>query len=220
MTPRTVSCWRRESGKCFLRKVPLSERKPYDTMRRNTWITGNAGEASGLAPAESGMDHPAQGTAIEHQIFITERPGCVPCAIPRQDNGNGPSLIFNEGEGTKSPKRCSRSNPLVYEAITLLKEHGYLPARVAESSLPIHLIGLKKARSLLIHVIRSRTPVPSAARLHSLFLSEVEILCRLAGAIPYQIMIWVYSPACNWRYYLVYPGGLRRDLDFPASLDI
>ncbi|WP_321505551.1 hypothetical protein [uncultured Methanoregula sp.] len=182
-------------------------------------ITGSAGSAERPTPAGSGRVNPAQGTAIEHQIPVTECPVCDPCAIPHYDPGSGLSLILNNGEGSGEQKRYSRSNPLVYEAIRVLKAHGYLPVRITESALPIHLIGLKKARSLLIHVIRSRRPVPSAAVLHSLFLSEVGILCRLAGAIPYQIMIWVYSPACSWLYYLVYPGGLRRDLDFPASLD-
>jgi len=91
--------------------------------------------------------------------------------------------------------------------------------RITESSLPLNLLGLKKRCSILVSLIRSRNPVPSAAVLHALFKEEVEYLCRLASAIPYQIMIWVYSLACGWRYYLVYPGGLRRDLDFPASLN-
>jgi hypothetical protein len=34
-----------------------------------------------------------------------------------------------------------------------------------------------------------------------------------------RIMIWVHSPACGWRYYLVYPGGLRYDHAFPASIE-
>jgi hypothetical protein len=115
--------------------------------------------------------------------------------------------------------RLSRNRPLVFEAIALLREHGFLPVRVTESSLPVNLIGLRKRGSLLVRVLRSRRPVPNAAVLHALFTGEVETLCRLAGRIPYQIMIWVYSAACGWRYYLVYPGGLRRDLDFPGSLD-
>jgi hypothetical protein len=107
----------------------------------------------------------------------------------------------------------------VFEAVRVLKEHGFLPVRVTESSLPVNLIGLRKSRSLLVRVLRSRRPVPSAAVLHAIFKEDVEMLCRLAGLIPYQIMIWVSSPSCGWLYYLVYPGGLRRDLDFPVSLD-
>ncbi|MFA4877077.1 MAG: hypothetical protein WC586_06655 [Methanoregula sp.] len=176
-------------------------------MRTNTRITGNAEGALRLTPAGFGSNAPAEGIAIEHLIPVPERPGC------------SPGIILHDGEGSVEQKRFSRSNPLVYEAMRILKAHGYLPVRVTESTLPVNLIGLKKARSLLIHVIRSRRPVPSAAVLHVHFKDVVENLCCLAGSIQYQIMIWVYSPACSWRYYLVYPGGLRRDLDFPGSLD-
>jgi hypothetical protein len=41
----------------------------------------------------------------------------------------------------------------------------------------------------------------------------------MAEKVKDRIMIWVYSPACGWRYYIVYPGGLRYDLDFPRSIE-
>jgi hypothetical protein len=187
-------------------------------MQTKTRITGSTGPAAGLFPAESGSVTPAQGIASEHPIPATERPGCDPYTVPRTSTGSEPPLIFISGEGADT-RRLSRSSPLVYEAIRALKEHGFLPVRVTEASLPVNLIGLKKNRSLLVRVIRSRRPIPSAAVLHAIFKEDVEMLCRLAGLIPYQIMIWVFSPLCGWLYYLVYPGGLRRDLDFPGSLD-
>lgn len=112
----------------------------------------------------------------------------------------------------------SRSAPLVYEAMELLKAHGYHPVRVSEPSLPINIIGIKKSGSLLVCTIRSRLPVPNAATLHKLFTGKVVYLCGLAGRVRDRIMIWVYSPACGWRYYLVYPGGLRFDFNFPKSI--
>jgi hypothetical protein len=54
--------------------------------------------------------------------------------------------------------------------------------------------------------------------LYELFTGRVDRLRALVERVRERIMIWVYSPACGWRYYLVYPGGLRYDLDFPASL--
>ena len=112
----------------------------------------------------------------------------------------------------------SRSAPLVYEAMELLRTCGYHPVRVSEPSLPVNIIGIKKNGSLLVCTIRSRLPVPNAATLHRLFTGKVVYLCGLAGRVRDRIMIWVYSPACGWRYYLVYPGGLRFDLDFPKSI--
>nr|WP_319375034.1 hypothetical protein [uncultured Methanoregula sp.] len=187
-------------------------------MQTKTSITRTAGPAAGCFPAERGSVTPAHGIVSEHPIPATERPGCDPYPVPQNNFGSEPSLILIRDEGADT-RRLSRSNPLVYEAIRVLKEHGFLPVRVTESSLPVNLIGLRKSRSLLVRVLRSRRPVPSAAVLHAIFKEDVEMLCRLAGLVPYQIMIWVSSPSCGWLYYLVYPGGLRRDLDFPGSLD-
>jgi hypothetical protein len=112
----------------------------------------------------------------------------------------------------------TRSNPIVYEAMELLKTYGYYPARVIEPSLPINIIGMKQSGSLLILALRSRLPVPNAATLRELYTGKVDYLRGMAGKVKDRIMIWVYSPACGWRYYLVYPGGLRYDLDFPESI--
>jgi len=217
VTAQEVSCRKRAETLAWA-EVPLSERINNDSMDTKTRITRTAGTTSGRAPAASGRVNPAQGTAPEHQFPATERPGSDPYAV-HLPTGRSAGLILRDGGGTREARRLSRSNPLVYEAMPVLKEHGFIPVRVTESSLPVNLIGLKKSRSLLVRVLRSRKPIPSAAVLYASFKEEVEILCHLAGLIPYQIMIWVSSPSCGWLYYLVYPGGLRRDLDFPASLD-
>lgn len=112
----------------------------------------------------------------------------------------------------------TRSNPIVYEAMELLRSFGYAPARVSEPSLPINIIGMKNTGSLLICTLRSRLPVPNAATLRELYTGKVDYLRGLASKVMDRIMIWVYSPACGWRYYIVYPGGLRYDHDFPRSI--
>lgn len=112
----------------------------------------------------------------------------------------------------------TRSTVIVYEAMKLLRKYGYEPAKIKEPSLPVNLMGMKKSGTLLICAIRSRLPVPNAAKLREKNAGKVDYLCRLAGRVRDRIMIWVYSPACGWRYYLVYPGGLRYDLDFPKSI--
>lgn len=113
----------------------------------------------------------------------------------------------------------TRNNPIVYEAMDLLLTYGYLQVRLSEPMIPINIIGMKKSGSLLILALRSRLPVPSAAKLRELFTGKVDYLRGMAGKVKDRIMIWVYSPACGWRYYFVYPGGLRFDLDFPRSLE-
>jgi hypothetical protein len=112
----------------------------------------------------------------------------------------------------------TRNAAIVYEAMDLLRSFGYVPARMSEPRIPINIIAMKKSGSLLVLALRSRLPVPSAAKLRELFRGRVDCLRTMVHRVRERIMIWVYSPACGWRYYLVYPGGLRYDLDFPASL--
>ena len=119
----------------------------------------------------------------------------------------------------ETPLSRTRSSPLVYEAMEKLRQYGYIPVRLIEPSIPINVIGLKEGSSLLVLALRSRLPVPSAARLRELFTDRVDYLRGMAGRVKDRIMIWVYSPACGWRYYIVYPGGLRFDLDFPKSIE-
>ncbi|MFZ1898544.1 hypothetical protein [Methanoregula sp.] len=135
--------------------------------------------------------------------------------------GETTTIILHPGEGGKqavSHKRYSRNSSHVHEAMRLLATYEYNPIRLAESSLPISIIGFRQDDPLLVFVISARKPVPSAARLHEDFKEPVECLCRMAGSMRYRIMIWVHSPACGWRYYQVYPGGLAYDLKFPGSL--
>ena len=136
--------------------------------------------------------------------------------------GETTTIILHTTEGgdqAESHKRYSRNSSHVHEAMRLLATYQYMPVRLAESSLPISIIGFKQDDPLLVFVISARKPVPSAARLHEDFKDPVEYLCRMAGSMRYRIMIWVHSPACGWRYYTVYPGGLAYDLKFPGSLE-
>ncbi|HEX3002546.1 MAG TPA: hypothetical protein VHN82_09345 [Methanoregula sp.] len=119
----------------------------------------------------------------------------------------------------ETPISRTRSSPLVYEAMEMLRQYGYIPVRLTEPAIPINLIGMKQGSSLLVLALRSRLPVPSAARLRELFTDRVDFLRGMAGKVKDRIMIWVYSPACGWRYYIVYPGGLRFDLEIPKSIE-
>jgi hypothetical protein len=116
-------------------------------------------------------------------------------------------------------KERTRSLPVVSEAMKILIASGYIPVRLSESPIPVNLIGLGgRAGTLLVYAVRSKVPVPSAAKLRKIYAGRVDRLRVLAGKVLHMVMIFVESPSCSWRYYLIYPGGLRYDHDFAASL--
>ena len=148
-----------------------------------------------------------------------------PCTVAPHSSqvaGETTTIILHTTEGgnqAESHKRYSRNSSHVHEAMRLLATYEYRPIRLAESAIPLNIIGFKQGDPLLVLVISARKPVPSAARLHEDFKESVECLCHMAAGMRYRIMIWVHSPACGWRYYTVYPGGLAYDLKFPGSLE-
>jgi len=113
----------------------------------------------------------------------------------------------------------TRSNPIVYEAMDHLRTYGYEPAPIRAPGIPLNIVAMKKSGSFFVLALRSRLPVPSAAKLRELFTKRVDRLCGMVERVKERIMIWVHSPASGWRYYLVYPGGLRYDHAFPASIE-
>ena len=94
-----------------------------------------------------------------------------PCTVaPRSSQvaGETTTIILHPAEGGKrvvSHKRYSRNSSHVHEAMRLLATYEYMPIRLAESPLPISIIGFKQDDPLLVLVISARKPVPSAARL-------------------------------------------------------
>ena len=123
------------------------------------------------------------------------------------------------GSNAGTAPRYSRNTAHVHEALKILAAHGYVPVRLAESPLPVSIIAFRKDDPLLVLIISARKPVPSAARLRTDYPGAVEYLCLMAARLHCRIMIWVHSPACGWRYYRVFPGGLAFDHRFPSSLE-
>lgn len=124
-----------------------------------------------------------------------------------------------ERETPANHKRSSKCNPHVYSAMRLLMSYGFIPVRLAESILPLSIIGFKESSPLLVLVISSRKPIPSAKKLREEYEEQVLYLCSMAGSIQYRIMIWVHSPKCSWGYYRISPGGLEYDWKFPGTLE-
>ncbi|MFA4860141.1 MAG: hypothetical protein WC598_05230 [Methanoregula sp.] len=186
-------------------------RENRDSMSRTTKTTGRPRRISRAKMGDTSLSQ--EKRAEQENTGLARR---------SRSTGTDTEVVIHPPTDLLAPQAGpgrTRSNPIVYEAMDLLRTYGYSPARMIDPSIPVNIIGLKKSGTLLVCAIRSRLPVPNAAKLYELFTGKVDCLCGMARRIHEQIMIWVYSPACGWRYYLVYPGGLRFDLDFPASLD-
>ena len=180
-------------------------------MKKNVKKTRKTGEAASPSPAGNGTDGSVSGTAIELDSIATGSSRSNRCKDSPPLPGGEPTIIIHETEGGElrpTHARCTKTSPHVHAAMRLLRELGYQPAKIAESSVPLSIIGFLKADPLLVLIISSRKPVPSARRLHEDFEDQVRSLCALAGSVRSRIMIWVYSRPCGWRYYDVYPGGL------------
>ena len=113
------------------------------------------------------------------------------------------------------------NSPSIHGAIRLLEEHGYEVHRIASrNGQQGNLIATKgREDELLIAVIHSRTPVPDAKTLRSLFPGKVEWLCAYAKRSRYRVMIWIDSPVIGWRYYRVDIGGISYDWDFAKMME-
>ena len=77
--------------------------------------------------------------------------------------GETTTIILHTTEGgdqAESHKRYSRNSSHVHEAMRLLATYQYMPVRLAESSLPISIIGFKQDDPLLVFVISARKTGP------------------------------------------------------------
>jgi hypothetical protein len=164
---------------------------------------------------------PPEQTTPEQKTPLPVKHRNTSKTVPEPEMTNIEVIFHHQYDLTEAGARpgWTRANPIVYEAMAILRKCGFQPARMSEPLIPINLIGLKKSGSVLVFAFRSHVAVPSAAKLRELYTGKVDCLRKLAKNVLDKIMIRVYSPACGWRYYLIYPGGLRYDHDFPASLN-
>jgi hypothetical protein len=136
--------------------------------------------------------------------------------------GETPFILPDEVEGETGTKQRKHTtcNPLVYEAMRVMEEHGYEPGRLMNRSAPlVTIIAMKGAEMLMISVINSRKPVPDAKTLRRMKPEMVDQLCAYAKPGQYKTMIWVNSPLCGRRYYRVDTGGISYDWAFAKMME-
>jgi hypothetical protein len=123
------------------------------------------------------------------------------------------------GENGTTPRKHTTCNPLVYEAMRLLEEHGYDADRIiSRNGRPVSIVATKGQEELRIAVIRMRKPVPDAKTFRKLKPDVFDQLCAFAQPRQYKTMVWINSPLICWRYYRVDTGGLSYDWDFAKMM--
>lgn len=157
------------------------------------------------------------GAACNHRTIP-----CEPAPVLIVPVAGVPPQVIQKDEvrdPESTPRIHTTCNPFVYEAMRLLKEHGYETSRPAVKNAPVGIVALKGRDVLKIAVIRSRKPVPDAKTLRELYPAKFSQMCAMAKPAEYRTMIWISSPLIGWRYYLVETGGIRRDWDFTKLME-
>ena len=136
---------------------------------------------------------------------------------PCQKLAGEPTLIIRAGNGGElalGPETYTRCNAIIIDSMRILECLGYLPVLVRKSRIPLDLIGLGAGGTLIIEVVRSRTPLTDAPTVLAQCRKEIDYLRVMKSPSQARKMLWVYSPQCRWRFYDVFPGGiwLAKDL--------
>ncbi len=97
-----------------------------------------------------------------------------------------------------------------YEACHILREQGWYVTRCYGERSPPDLFAAREGEFLLLMVRRSRRPVPGARAVSILYGEELDRLRSIGNPEVIRKECWVLSPPDGWKYYMVYPGGIRR----------
>jgi hypothetical protein len=97
-----------------------------------------------------------------------------------------------------------------YEACHILREQGWYVTRCYGERSPPDLFAAREGEFLLLMVRRSRRPVPGARAVSILYGEELDRLRSIGNPAVIRKECWVLSPPDGWKYYIVYPGGIRR----------
>ncbi|MGA2162613.1 MAG: hypothetical protein ABSG28_10540 [Methanoregula sp.] len=135
--------------------------------------------------------------------------------------GETPYTVCGDAGGAAPApiKKHSHCSPYVYEAMGILKDHGYAPYRLTgDRDLPGAVIATKGPATLMISVLYSRKQVPDGHTLRVLFPETVDHVRALVKTSPHRCMIWVTSPVSGWRYYRADIGGISYDWDVAKEM--
>ena len=112
------------------------------------------------------------------------------------------------GAGSPSRIKYYRGKGQVYEAMAILAEWHYQPARISNTAIPVDIIAFKKSQTVLAQVIYSKKPMPDAATLTRYYSKRLDSIRQMGTPDQHRKIVMAYSLITGWKYYDVLPGGL------------
>jgi len=160
----------------------------------------------------------ASGAACNHRTIP-----CEPAPVLSATVAGATITIIHEdvaGEPATRQRKHTTCNAFVYEAMRILREHGYeLNRLTGGNGRPVSIVAMKGTEVLMIAIIRFQKPVPDAKTLRRMKPELFDQLCASVKPGKYKTMIWVTSPLIGWRYYRVESGGISYDWTFAKMLE-
>jgi len=96
-----------------------------------------------------------------------------------------------------------------FEAIRLLKSHGYKVTRRTEGSPPDLQVNGPDGAYMLLMVRGFHAAVPDARAVSFRCRDDLDAFRRFRHSGECSRELWTLAPPFGWRFYEVFPGGLR-----------
>jgi len=169
----------------------------------------------------NGQDVTAPGAMASGASYSNRINPCTVVPISHTVTGETTTVCGNARRVPQTPTRKhSHCSPYIYEAMEILKDHGYAPFRLTgDRNLPGAVIATKSPVTLMIAVLYSRKQVPDSHTLRARFPETVDYVRALVKTSPHRCMIWISSPVIGWRYYRADIGGISYDWNLAKELN-
>lgn len=100
----------------------------------------------------------------------------------------------------------------IYEhaAREILKSQGFYVIRCVGHASPPDLFAARRGDFRMVMIRHSRFPVPDAHTIAILYAEDLDRFRRLGWSTCVRFECWIHGIPSGWRYYEVFPGGIRR----------
>ena len=113
-----------------------------------------------------------------------------------------------EDPGAEPAYAYHRPHPIEHEAASRLRDLGYDVMRTDGRQPGVNLIAMKGDRFRFVCVRRRKNPAGPIAGIAAAYAEDLYELRRYISPIVTS-ELWIWCRADRWRYFAIYPGGIR-----------